>query len=147
MQVFLPYKDPAKTAQCLDNKRLGKQRLECLQILFVGYNIMGYWEIPNYIFSHPTYELWKTNLDWLLTFYLSAIMREWQIIRGFNNEKCWRAYMYINEKINWSYKIPWEYPIEWHKYLPPFIKMDFCKKHQQLLLKKDYEYYKEKFDN
>ena len=33
MQTFLPYPDFAKSAMCLDNKRLGKQRIECLQIL------------------------------------------------------------------------------------------------------------------
>ena len=33
MQTFLPYPDFAKSAACLDNRRLGKQRVECLQIL------------------------------------------------------------------------------------------------------------------
>lgn len=33
MQTFLPYPDFKKSASVLDNKRLGKQRLECLQIL------------------------------------------------------------------------------------------------------------------
>lgn len=33
MQTFLPYPDFAQSAACLDNKRLGKQRVECLQIL------------------------------------------------------------------------------------------------------------------
>ena len=33
MQTFLPYASFIKSAQCLDDKRLGKQRVECLQIL------------------------------------------------------------------------------------------------------------------
>ena len=33
MQTYLPYADFEKTAKCLDNKRLGCQRKECLQIL------------------------------------------------------------------------------------------------------------------
>lgn len=33
MQTFLPYPDFKKSAQCLDYQRLGKQRLECKQIL------------------------------------------------------------------------------------------------------------------
>lgn len=33
MQTFLPYPDFIRSAQCLDNRRLGKQRVECLQIL------------------------------------------------------------------------------------------------------------------
>ena len=33
MQTFLPYPDFEQSAKSLDNKRLGKQRVECLQIL------------------------------------------------------------------------------------------------------------------
>ena len=33
MQTFLPYADFAASAKCLDYRRLGKQRIECLQIL------------------------------------------------------------------------------------------------------------------
>lgn len=33
MQTFLPYPDFRESARVLDNKRLGKQRVECLQIL------------------------------------------------------------------------------------------------------------------
>lgn len=33
MQTFLPFADFSKSAACLDDKRLGKQRVECLQIL------------------------------------------------------------------------------------------------------------------
>ena len=33
MQTFLPYPDFAESAKVLDNKRLGKQRVECLQIM------------------------------------------------------------------------------------------------------------------
>ena len=35
MQTFLPYADLRDSVVCLDNKRLGKQRVECLQILNV----------------------------------------------------------------------------------------------------------------
>jgi len=33
MQTFLPYASFAKSAACLDNRRLGKQRVEAMQIL------------------------------------------------------------------------------------------------------------------
>ena len=33
MQIFLPYKDIFKTAECFDNRRLNKQIIECQQIL------------------------------------------------------------------------------------------------------------------
>ena len=33
MQTFLPYKDIQKSVKCLDYRRLGKQRVEAMQIL------------------------------------------------------------------------------------------------------------------
>jgi len=33
MQTFLPYPDLRDSVACLDNKRLGKQRVEAMQIL------------------------------------------------------------------------------------------------------------------
>ena len=33
MQTFLPVADYTETARLLDNPRLGKQRVECLQVL------------------------------------------------------------------------------------------------------------------
>lgn len=33
MQVFTPYPEPFKTADCLDSRRLNKQIIECRQIL------------------------------------------------------------------------------------------------------------------
>ena len=36
MQTFLPYPDFARSARCLDNRRLGKQRVESYQILRAG---------------------------------------------------------------------------------------------------------------
>jgi len=39
MQTFLPYKDFVKSVRCLDNKRLGKQRVEAYQILLTLQNL------------------------------------------------------------------------------------------------------------
>lgn len=33
MQVFVPFTEPLKTAQCLDKKRLNKQIIECRQLI------------------------------------------------------------------------------------------------------------------
>ena len=38
MQTFLPYKSFERSVQVLDNKRLGKQRVEAFQILNVLQN-------------------------------------------------------------------------------------------------------------
>ena len=45
MQTFLPYPDYYQSARCLDNKRLGKQRVEALQIhnIVSGKRTTGGW--------------------------------------------------------------------------------------------------------
>ena len=45
MQTFLPYADFEKSAQCLDYKRLGKQRVEAFQVYKIvsGQRTTGGW--------------------------------------------------------------------------------------------------------
>jgi hypothetical protein len=53
MQTFVPYSDFAATAQVLDDKRLGKQRVEVIQIVRALT-----W--PDYAWkSHPAVLMWK----------------------------------------------------------------------------------------
>jgi len=53
MQTFLPSSDFLESAQALDHKRLGKQRVECLQVLR-GLTVEGYgWR------HHPAVLMWK----------------------------------------------------------------------------------------
>lgn len=51
MQTFLPYKSFAESAACLDNKRLGKQRVEVLQILKALHNPSYGWQ------NHPAVKM------------------------------------------------------------------------------------------
>tara|TARA_R110002020_G_scaffold452879_1_gene667476 strand:- start:67 stop:519 length:453 start_codon:yes stop_codon:yes gene_type:complete len=77
MQTFLPYADFKKSASCLDNKRLGKQRVEALQILKAIY-------IPDYGWRHhPCVKMWK-DYPHALQIYMNACIDEW-ISRGFKN--------------------------------------------------------------
>ena len=53
MQTFLPYADFARSAEALDRKRLGKQRVECIQVLR-GLTRPGYgWR------HHPAVKMWR----------------------------------------------------------------------------------------
>ncbi|GGS53429.1 MULTISPECIES: MSMEG_6728 family protein [Actinokineospora] len=53
MQTFLPYADFAATARVLDPKRLGKQRVEAIQVLR-GLTVPGYgWR------RHPAVRMWS----------------------------------------------------------------------------------------
>ena len=77
MQTFLPYADFKKSANCLDDKRLGKQRVEALQILKAIY-------IPDYGWRHhPCVKMWK-DYPHALQLYMNACIDEWKN-RGFNN--------------------------------------------------------------
>jgi len=84
MQTFLPIgpKDSGKvhffvaSARALDSKRLGKQRLECMQILKALETGQGW-------IHHPIVKMWKNNPA-ALKAYFNAIVKEWEH-RGFVN--------------------------------------------------------------
>ena len=62
MQTFLPYANYTKSAQVLDDKRLGKQRVEALQILKAIY-------LDNYGWKqHPCVKMWKDYPESLMMY-------------------------------------------------------------------------------
>lgn len=70
MQTFLPYPDFAASAAVLDQARLGKQRVETLQILRALV-------LPDYGWrSHPVTRMWMGYVP-ALTVYGLAMVREW----------------------------------------------------------------------
>jgi hypothetical protein len=77
MQTFLPYQSFAKSAQALDNKRLGKQRVEVKQILNALDGKSKGWT------NHPATKMWR-GYETALTLYGIKICEEW-INRGFKD--------------------------------------------------------------
>lgn len=77
MQTFLPYPDFAQSASVLDNKRLGKQRVECLQILKAITNPTYGWQ------NHPAVRMWRGHYIALADYGL-RICEEWTK-RGFKD--------------------------------------------------------------
>ncbi len=70
MQTFLPYAGFDRTARALDPRRLGKQRVEALQVLR-GQLVPGYgWR------HHPAVKMWHGH-DEALAAYGVAICRQW----------------------------------------------------------------------
>jgi hypothetical protein len=70
VQTFLPYPDFAASAAVLDAKRLGKQRVEALQVLR-GLTVPGYgWR------HHPAVRMWAGREEALVRYGLE-ICREW----------------------------------------------------------------------
>lgn len=62
MQVFVPYPEPIKVAQCLDAKRLNKQIIECRQILDAIDGTGEGW------FNHPVVKMYKPYRNWLFCY-------------------------------------------------------------------------------
>ena len=79
MQTFLPCSSYEETARVLDYRRLGKQRVEGLQII----NIIT---TPDYVggwLRHPAVNMWR-GYDMALKLYVNTMIEEWTR-RGFQN--------------------------------------------------------------
>lgn len=77
MQTFLPYESYEQSAACLDNRRLGKQRVEVWQLYRANLGETKGWR------NHPAAKMWL-DFDWQLLQYGIACCNEW-IKRGFND--------------------------------------------------------------
>ena len=77
MQTFLPYPDFARSAEVLDTKRLGKQRVEVLQVLRAL-------TIPTYGWqNHPAVLMWRGHEE-ALGCYGLVVVDAW-CARGFGD--------------------------------------------------------------
>ena len=86
MQTFLPYRNFAHSARVLDNKRLGKQRVETMQIMHALVRLQGHNDTPGGTIpwaNHPAVKMWR-GFENTLMIYQEAICAEW-IKRGFND--------------------------------------------------------------
>lgn len=77
MQTFMPLRSFNGSAAVLDNKRLGKQRVECLQILKALRGETKGWR------NHPATLMWSGH-EKALGIYLNCCIDEW-VLRGFKN--------------------------------------------------------------
>lgn len=77
MNTFLPHDSLEDSVRVLDNKRLGKQRIEALQIYKALAGESAGWA------NHPAVKMWKGSEAFLLKYY-NACISEW-VRRGFNN--------------------------------------------------------------
>ena len=78
MQTFLPYQSFELSAQCLDYRRLGKQRVEALQILQALERKGGAW------YNHPATKMWMSYEN-ALKHYHNVCIEEWVRRRYKNN--------------------------------------------------------------
>lgn len=69
MQTFLPYKSFESSARVLDQQRLGKQRVETMQIMTALVRGTGW-------IHHPATKMWR-GYEFALMSYQEAICNEW----------------------------------------------------------------------
>ena len=79
MQTFLPYKSFGKSFESLDYRRLGKQRVEAMQILNV---LLDRTETKGWR-NHPIVRMW-VGYEPALQLYHNLCITEW-INQGYNN--------------------------------------------------------------
>lgn len=124
MNTFLPYPDYQMSAKVLDNKLLGKQRVEVIQILNAIHEVTEGWS------NHPAAKMWSENTAQLCE-YGFAVCDEW-ISRGFQDNYRDK----IREHLEWLTE--GDYNMDkpfW------FGDMQFHLAHQSNLMRKDAVYY------
>jgi hypothetical protein len=122
MQTFLPYANFEKSLSCLDNARLGKQRVEAMQILnyLTGKNPTSSWR------NHVAVRMWE-GYETALMYYHNLSLVLW-MNRGKVNNMAF-------------------YPIDEDDIIVPDWIGDeyFHRSHKCNLLRKDYEHYSKFF--
>ena len=121
MQTFLPHESFEKSAQVLDWRRLGKQRVEGMQIInaITGKKRKDGKPYKGWI-NHPCSVMWKDYVP-ALKHYTNVFIQEW-INRGYNNN----MEFYDTGKI----------------IMPDWIGNEkFHSSHRANLLRKDFDYY------
>lgn len=159
MQTFLPFPNFTMTALVLDQKRLGKQRVECLQILKTLKQ--GEWTCPNCSgpvthfnpyktgyhcynceaplkktpwYNHPAVLMWKGYESGLMM-YLNEMCLQW-VNMGFK-DTCWEKAIEVGfspPNVGKPILLP-----DW------FGNPAFHKSHQSNLLRKDTDHYGQYF--
>jgi hypothetical protein len=81
VQTFLPYPSFRRTAACLDYRRLGKQRVESVQILAACRHATIGWR------NHPATLMWR-GYEPALEQYLRHMICEWKRRGYFNTIPC-----------------------------------------------------------
>ena len=127
MQTFLPYESFKKSASILDWRRLGKQRVEGMQIINAiegkkrkdGKPYKGW-------LNHPATVMWRPYVN-ALKYYTDVMIKEWTS-RGYNNN----MELYGVDELVKDDMLTFPYWLG---------NEEFHSSHRANLLRKDYEYY------
>lgn len=126
MQTFLPHPSYLDSAQALDDRRLGKQRVECLQII-KALNVPGYgWS------NHPAVRMWR-GYEGPFLVYSVVVCSVWRR-RGYK-DTCLSKIMDFRTCSFDDMEAP----------PPPWLTPEFCRAHQSNLLRKNPDHYGPQF--
>ena len=138
MQTFLPYPDFAESAAVLDTKRLGKQRVEALQIIRALTRPTYGWK------HHPAVLMWAGHEE-ALGSYGRAVVAAW-LERGFA-DTC-AATMREDLALAGVRRIRTQAQLARARRLPPWLGDEaFHRSHRSTLLRKDPAHYAPLFDD
>lgn len=136
MQTFLPYADFERSARVLDARRLGKQRVECIQVLR-GLIVEGYgWR------HHPAVKMWRGHEE-ALGRYAFACCEVW--VEGGFADTC--AATIATELAGVGVpQVRSQAELAQAGALPPWLgDEDFHRSHRSALVRKDPEHYRPLF--
>lgn len=137
MQTFLPYADFEATASALDDRRLGKQRVEALQILRALTRPVYGWK------NHPAVLMWR-GYEEALGAYSAAICREW-CKRG-HADTCELKIMTELGETGVAVPPRTQAELDASGALPPWLGDEAVhRSHRSALLRKDPEWYRPRF--
>ena len=156
MQTFMPYDSFILSASCLDNKRLGKQRVECKQIYqallqgpLVMYDVVLSMQVFGKLitdsnirykkrktawYNHPATQMWK-GYEYNLVEYSLCICDVW-IHRGFKDT----LYDYFCKQLEYLKDMNYS-----KDYMPLRNIHSFHESHQSNLVRKDNTHYRKYF--
>lgn len=129
MQTFLPYASFGMSARILDRRRLGKQRVETLQIMTALLTGKGW-------VNHPATLMWR-RYEWALLKYQEAICFEWTD-RGYEDTCLEKTQTLFARHRHWAQELTMPYWLG---------DTDFHERHRSQLLQKDPWHYSIFFHN
>lgn len=126
VQTFLPYPDFRASARALDVRRLGKQRVEAMQVLNALGRTSGGW------INHPAVKMWRGYED-ALRLYTCVMCDEWRRL-GFADT--------VREKVLAGCDLPVPEDVRY----PPWLgDPALHRSHQSNLIRKDAAFYGPRF--
>ena len=136
MQTFLPYADFERSARVLDQRRLGKQRVEAIQVVR-GLTVEGYgWR------HHPAVRMWQGHLEALARYGLTCA----EVWVGLGHADTTAATIVADAAAGGVDRIRTEAELVAAGAMPAWLGDEaFHRSHRSSLVRKDPDFYRERF--